>query len=82
MLIYWVVIGFFTILNLYVSVLLIRRDDLEQIQKILQILLVWLIPLLGAIGIWLLIKSQDDDDNNKPSKPSFGGGANDSIGAQ
>ena len=78
---YWIGAGTLLILNLYVSIFLLRRDDLEPIQKALQIVIVWLIPFFGAIGLWLFNRSQDDD-NNKPGKRSFGGGANDSIGAQ
>ncbi|MDM7861646.1 hypothetical protein QTP81_13680 [Alteromonas sp. ASW11-36] len=78
---YWIGAGLLFIINLYVSVFLCRRDDLERIQKGLQVLIVWLIPLLGAVGLWLFYKNEDDD-KNKPDKHSFGGGSNDSIGAQ
>lgn len=79
---YWIGFAVLALLNSYVTIFLLRRDDLEPVQKVLQILIVWLIPLLGAIGLWLFNRSQDDDNNNKPGKGSFGGGANDSIGAQ
>ncbi|WP_232314509.1 hypothetical protein [Grimontia marina] len=49
-----------------------------MMQKSLQILIVWLLPLIASIGFWLFHKSQDDD--NKPGGGKFGGGSNDSIG--
>jgi hypothetical protein len=75
--IFWVVLGILLILNTLVSVFLIKRDDLDKAQKVLQATIVWLLPFLGAIGIWLLNRSQDDDD--KPSGDSFGGGSGGGI---
>ncbi len=46
-------------LNLIVSVYIARRDDLDKFQKIAQIVIVWLIPYLSAIGIWLFHRSGD-----------------------
>jgi len=62
------------VLNVAVSIYLYKRDDLENFQKIAQIVIVWLIPFVGAIALWIFNRSQDD---NKPSGGSFGGGAND-----
>lgn len=78
---YWIGLAVLVLLNSYVSIFLLRRDDLESIQKVLQIVIVWLIPLIAAIGLWLFHRSQDDNDNNKPGTDSFGGGLNDSMGA-
>ena len=72
-------IGVLVILDFAVSLYISKRDDLEQPQKVAQIVIVWLIPYLGAIGLWLFNHSHDND-NNKPSGGSFGGGAQDSIG--
>ncbi len=79
--IYWIGLAVLVLINSYVSIFLLRRDDLESIQKVLQIVIVWLIPLIGAIGLWLFHRSQDDNDSKKPGTGSFGGGSNDSIGA-
>jgi hypothetical protein len=69
--------GILIVLNIAVSIFLIRRDDLEKFQKIAQIIVVWLIPFIGAIGLWIFNRSQDDD--NKPSGGSKSGGSNISI---
>ena len=65
------------ILNFAVSFYLFKRNDLELFQKIAQVVIVWLFPFVGAIGLWLFHRSQDTD-NNKPSGGSFGGGSQDS----
>jgi len=62
------------VLNIAVSIYLYKRDDLDNFQKIAQIVIVWLIPFVGAIALWIFNRSQDD---NKPSGGSFGGGASD-----
>lgn len=67
------------ILNFSVSIYLFKRNDLDRFQKIAQVIVVWLIPFIGAIGLWLFNRSHDSD-NNKPSGGSFGGGSQDSIG--
>jgi len=67
-------LGVLVILNLVVSIYLLKRNDLEQFQKVAQIIVVWLIPYAGAIGLWLFNRSQDDNDN-KPDKGMFGGGS-------
>lgn len=66
-------------LNFSVSIYLFKRSDLNRFQKIAQVIVVWLIPFFGAIGLWLFNRSHDSD-NNKPSSGSFGGGSQDSIG--
>ena len=63
------------LLNLFVSVFIAKRDDLERFQKIAQIIIVWLIPVIGAIGLWSFNRS--NDDNSTGSGP-LGGGSNDS----
>ena len=69
-----VIIGL--VLNVLVTIFLLSRADLGKSQKVGQIVIVWLIPLLGAIGIWLLNKSHDD--RSEASKRPFGGGPADS----
>ncbi len=48
---------------------------METTQRVVQILIVWLIPLLGALGLYLFHKSQDDYVSI-PFKGKFGGGDN------
>ena len=61
------------LLNIAASVFLARRNDLENIQKIFQIIIVWFFPFIGAIGLWLFNRSHDEkrEDDKKP----FGGGS-------
>ena len=68
--------GVLILLNIIVSIYLFRRDDLEKFQKVAQTIVVWLIPFIGAITMWLFNRSQDD--SNKPSGGSFGGGSSSS----
>ncbi|WP_010386402.1 hypothetical protein [Pseudoalteromonas rubra] len=60
-------------LNVLVSVFIGRRHDLERFQKAAQIIIIWLIPVVAAIGLWAFYKSQDDEV--KPDSNNFGGGA-------
>ena len=52
-------------LNLLVSIYVVRREDLEPFQKKAQITLIWLIPFIAAIGIWLFYRSQEDRTHRK-----------------
>ncbi len=70
-------LGILIVLNVAVSFYLYKRDDLDNFQKVAQIVIVWLIPFVGAIALWLFNRSQDND--NKPSGSSFGGGSVDRI---
>lgn len=63
--------------NLLVSLYLAKRDDLSLGQKVGQCVLVWLIPILGALGIWFFHRN---NDNAGIGKRPVGGGPNDSIG--
>ncbi|MAP23610.1 hypothetical protein [Marisediminitalea sp.] len=73
----YVVMAILFILNASVSVFLMKRDDLDTFQKGAQMLLVWLVPFLAAIGVWLLNRSQDIQATRAKT---FGGGVSDSIG--
>jgi hypothetical protein len=66
-------VGILAVINIAVSIYLFKRDDLEQFQKTAQIIVVWMIPFVGAIAFWLFHRSQDHD-TNKPSGGAFGGG--------
>lgn len=50
--------GALTIANLWVSVSVIRSPFYSAGQKLAQCLIVWLIPLLGVIGIWAFLRAQ------------------------
>ena len=63
--------------NILVSIFIARRSDLDSFQKCAQVTMVWLIPLIAAIGLWLLHRS---NDSNRRGGGSIGGGPNDSIG--
>jgi formate hydrogenlyase subunit 3/multisubunit Na+/H+ antiporter MnhD subunit len=47
------------ILNIAVSIFIARRDDLEKSQKAWQILIIWLVPYIAAIGLWLVNRGHD-----------------------
>lgn len=66
------------VLNIAVSVFLAGRIDLDKTQKIFQIAIVWIIPIVAAIGLWLLNRSHDEKVGAEPK--AFGGGANDGGG--
>ncbi|HZE60984.1 MAG TPA: hypothetical protein VE085_10545 [Burkholderiales bacterium] len=44
--------------NLAVSVALIRCRFYTPLQKLVQAAIVWLIPILGAVGIWSFLRAQ------------------------
>lgn len=71
----YIAIMLYVVLSVCVTVLLVTRDELEPFQKGAQIFLVWLIPFLAAIGVWILIREQKSP---KPYKTPFGGGPQDS----
>lgn len=61
---------------------LIRRDEYsEKAQRIAQLLFVWLVPVIGAIAIWGMYRSEEkpagtyrgipepDDDLDPPESP-------------
>ena len=58
------------LLSLLVTVKVLVRDDLESFQKIAQIVIVWLFPLIGAVGIWAFHRS-----NDAPLKPQKSSGS-------
>jgi hypothetical protein len=60
------------LLNIVVSIFLIRRDDLEPFQKGAQTFVVWLVPILGAVIMRRVNKSHDSDIKRKKA---FGSGA-------
>lgn len=74
---YWVIgAGFLFVLNVLVCFYISRRDGFDKKQKYIQCLLVLLIPFIGAIGIYFIVRALSEPFS-KPKK-SFGGGPNDS----
>ena len=61
-----------SLINLIVTRKVIKRDLFTASRKVLQIVLVWLIPLFGAILVFLFHK--DDETPKGPDKPDFGAG--------
>jgi hypothetical protein len=51
-------IAILVIYQIYVSIILFRADEYEQIQRTLQLFIIWFIPLLGAVSCHLLFRSQ------------------------
>jgi len=68
------------LLNVYVTLKVVRSNHFDSFQKKAQVALIWLIPFISSIGMMLILKSFNE--SSKP-KGSFGGGpsANFHIGA-
>jgi len=60
------------------TVFLFKRIDLEFSQKLLQILIVWLIPFLASIVLHVFYSTQDE--KAEPFQREFGGGTSSGIG--
>ena len=74
---YWYIpLVVLTLINITVSLYLMKRGDLEPFQKGAQIVLVWLLPFVAAIGLWLFHRSQDVPIS---SSKSSGGDSNTNI---
>ncbi len=67
---------FVVILNLVTTVFIVRSSHFDKQQKLLQVIVVWLIPLFAAVGILLFLRSMKDDLPVR--KRQFGGGPQDS----
>jgi len=50
---------FLVALNIYVSVFCFRREDLNTFQKSAQSIIVWLLPILGAILVYSINTGSD-----------------------
>lgn len=53
--------------NLFVSLAVLRSEVLEPEQKIAQLALVWLLPVVGAILAWLVLR--DDRQPRRGENP-------------
>lgn len=65
------------VLNILVTLVIARRDDADTFQKSAQIVIVWVVPFIAAIGLWLFHRN---NDNTYPGSRPVGGGPSDSIG--
>ncbi|GLX76714.1 hypothetical protein tinsulaeT_00540 [Thalassotalea insulae] len=54
-----ILISILVIINIAVSLFLFRRDDLEKFQKVGQTIVVWLIPFVGAVIMWVFNRNQE-----------------------
>jgi len=73
MLYIYLIISVLFLVNIAVSVNLSKRDDLEGIQKVMQIVFIWVIPFLGAFISWQVNRNYDV---LAESRKEFGGGDN------
>ena len=69
--------GILLLLNCLVTLRLFIDGYLTWTQKLLQALIVWVVPFFGAVGIYLMRRS--DAEPRGPREPPFGGGANDGM---
>ncbi len=69
---------FLLTINCWVSFFVSRRDDLEIKQKLYQIILIWILPIIGAFGLFIFYKTQDK--KAEPFAREFGGGTSEGIG--
>lgn len=73
---YWI-LALLIISNILASIYIYQRNFLEQQQKQLIVLIIWLIPFIGAGGMFLVVYVLEK--NEKPYQ-SFGDSANDTQG--
>ncbi len=52
--------------NVLASILVARHALYSHSQKALQILLVWLVPVIGAIVVWQVLRAQKDQSRTSP----------------
>ncbi|MCG7979771.1 MAG: hypothetical protein N0E58_16765 [Candidatus Thiodiazotropha endolucinida] len=67
-----ILIAFLIALNIYASFRVLRSIEFENAQKLFQIIVIWLLPLIGAALILLFIK--DDHTPKGPRNPNDGQG--------
>lgn len=63
-------------LNIIVTLLVAKYDSFGKAQKVAQIFIIWVVPVIASIGILIFIFS-DRDPKLPPS--SSGGGANEKV---
>ena len=74
---YYLVLLALVVLNIWVTIKLARSASFSAKQKLGISIFIWLVPAIGAIAVYLFIKS--DDEPGGPNKPTFGGSSNNSI---
>jgi len=62
-----ILIAIYILLSIFVSIFIAKRDDLEGFQKKVQIVIVWLVPFIAAIGFYFINRSHDTVEKNKNS---------------
>lgn len=73
---YWILALLF-ISNILTSIYIYQRNFLEQQQKQLIVLIIWLVPFIGAGGMFLVVYVLEKNEN---PYQSFGDDANDTQG--
>src|SRR3990167_2891289 len=71
------IVGAVVFYQLYVSAILFRADEYDTPQRWLQVWMVWLLPLIGALGCHLFLLSQRapgprPDSRFVPQEPTGG----------
>ncbi len=56
-----------TALNVWATVRVFRAEDLELRQRVLQTILVWLLPVLGAAGVLMIRWSLRSESHRRTS---------------
>lgn len=62
--------------NLYINIKLLLSNLFDKTQKIMQSLIIWLLPLVGGLVVLYFI---NDDDQGPPRNRKKGNYANDSM---
>ena len=62
--------------NLYVNIRLLISSSFERIQKIVQSIMIWLLPVIGASIVLYFLNDSDQDPPTKPNNQNY---ANDSM---
>lgn len=60
------------VFNIYVTVRVLLKTEFNQFQKIVQNVIIWIIPILGALLIFFFIR--DDEKPKGPRNPNDGQG--------
>ena len=55
----WGIIGVLSIANLVVSAFVLRSRYYSIGQKLAQCFLVWLLPIVGTVGVWVFLRTQE-----------------------
>ena len=64
-----IAVVFLVVLNVSVSLAIVRDDGLSSLQKFIQILVVWVLPFLGGVLMLALVGSQHTRDKLRSMVP-------------